>query len=1128
VSAAYFAWSHGRDWRIQSVIPFIQRELEREGVHLGYVLPDAESAEALWAQIEGFEVLLLPEFLGREGSAEEVDVLSRVLQRYMEAGGGLLLIGAVGSVWPVADDGALFPETGLRLANQGVQDPDTEIPGISQSGCYWWTRQVTPHEVTAGVRCLAFPKIADYAMIATRRMSCSDDWAVLVRAEASARVYDHSQSHTSIKHVWEDTGEDEVQPPLAAAREFPTSRMAVLPIRSDFIISNLGNPGFPQVFMELGDGDANPSDGMTFVVNMLRWLAAPAVAKGVLGGYRAPPAAEVGSFPHPSSIPAPPTIPEAAHRYFSGVAGLRSSYAGGEATIAEYAAAAREAGLSWIAFADPWEELSDEEYAQTQEECRAVSGPDFLALPGIRYTDAVGLEWVFFRPRFLPRTEYLTADGSRLYRDGPYIWNAAGKSVGFARMPLGLSRHEIDPRTLFWQHYLPLWEYDGDELVADNTDQYLAMISAGFSVVPMAFHDVRDRDGLLAAASRCATVMAADSFEEARAVFFPEDECPYPLYHQRFNYVTTGPRIEQFDMSRFSMGGSRDELTAGNQCFGMRLTASSDVGLAEVAVLDRNGRIYRRFLPDGDERFTAAWTGIRERQHFFVVRVTDTQGRVACSSPRSTINNARGLWFCSDNQNALYNQNTRAYCQALHDFPASPENWVPHFFGWRGWDGWQHMVKQLKIFAPLWGLVVTVQTDDGAGARTELTPGEHGRVGYERPTGVPLAGYWCNVFRARTSRVIDLPEDSDGWPPFHVRRPIGPTPLTEHELTATVPACRADLENLWFRPEFFSNSLASYDASLALFEGTIRFKRDAVLGEVARPIELVGLRGGEGLGLADILVYAPETGLRAAGGGTYFAETVPPGGFVTVGPLAGAPFVANLGPETVSFSGSRDDQGCFLNGAIGMGRGGQRVAAGTEMRFRLVNGYLTRGDEDTGEVARDLAESLNLTGGTSGYPLTVRRGRLLDAAFILTLAADDYGVEFAAGPRRMCIDLPVRVLGLADNGCAAFLDRARGHFVFVPFVDGEDCALFQVAIDEGVDLWVGNIFVCDDPAIRLTLTAAHEGRPRLEVHNPTDRGRVVTVHSPDHAPMFGGLRRQVRVEPGASTFIEPEVTQDAQ
>ncbi|MCG2658643.1 MAG: hypothetical protein L6437_00150, partial [Kiritimatiellae bacterium] len=218
---------------------------------------------------------------------------------------------------------------------------------------YWWTRQVVPHQVTAGVRCLAFPHIAGGDAIATALATFSPDWQVLVRTEKTARIFDLVQTKTNAFWEWRDTGVNEAQPPLFAVRATGPSRMAVLTASPQFVLLNFGNPGFPQVFMKLGDQGDNPSDGFKLIVNTLRWLGEP-VMSGKLGGYQVEKDAEGFQFPKSTGVQ-PPLAMQPVTNWFKGFAGLHSSLSDGKATVAEYSQAARQAGISFVMFTDPWE-----------------------------------------------------------------------------------------------------------------------------------------------------------------------------------------------------------------------------------------------------------------------------------------------------------------------------------------------------------------------------------------------------------------------------------------------------------------------------------------------------------------------------------------------------------------------------------------------------------------------------------------------------------------------------------------------------------------------------------------------------------------------------------------------------
>ena len=72
-------------------------------------------------------------------------------------------------------------------------------------------------------------------------------------------------------------------------------------------------------------------------------------------------------------------------------------------------------------------------------------------------------------------------------------------------------------------------------------------------------------------------------------------------------------------------------------------------------------------------------------------------------------------------------------------------------------------------------------------------------------------------------------------------------------------------------------------------------------------------------------------------------------------------------------------------------------------------------------------------------------------------------------------------------------------------------------------MWVGNVFVCDNKDVKLTLVVdgQADGRPAfVELHNPTDLTLNVSVRSPAGAPMFGGMATTVKLPAGDSVRLE--------
>lgn len=1081
-------------WYLRSLFPLFRATFDKAGLEVGALdFKTAASDRVVWGLIRRFNVLILSDW-------DLPDKYPRTFRRYLEAGGGVLVVTPYSGLRDRQDLLDTMPDTlrwlGIAPQARGVQDPQTDF------GAYWWTRRTSPHPVTEGVRCLAFPKQGDYGRIATQRVELSRDWEVLVRGERSARVFKVDFSHTSWFPAWQDSGEETAEPPLFAVRNALNGRIALLPVDPGYVVWNVGNPAFPQVFMELGDGKSNPSDGFRFVMNTLRWLAEPARSRGELGGF-VPDPDVVGPPRFPEKVaPVPPPRKAASQAQFRGLIGARSDLSDGGASVAQYAAEARQLGLAFLFFAEPWESLSEAKLTQLRDSCKAVSDARFRAIAGIQYSDTSGIRWVSLDPVFLPTAEYLEPGTKLVKADGRFAYNQWTRSGHSTRMPLRISRLQSDPRSLWWYHFLPLWEYRDGRLDCDNRKEFFQNIGNGLSFIPSLYADIGSVAELRSAVGEGAMVVPAATLDKAMGKIV--SYAPWPLYEDNFSYVTQGPRIDQFAVANWNGSGKHLVKTAGAQYFAVRVSASSDVGLAEVAVLCNDNQVHHRFLPHGDRHFSAGFVGVMDRQYTFVVRVTDARGKLAYSSPHLAYTNTAGIYYCGDNMNTLQNANTAYYHQPRHEFPGAPPNWPPYFYGWRGWDGLQNMVRQAYLQAPY----ISVSALDGG----ELVPGDR----YERPLETVLASYFCNVFRTRTHRSVrySLPEN---LAESATAVPVGETRFADQELLSIIPSSRAGLEYLWHRPAAAAQSFENYRGSIALLEGCLRFKSDLQLGEGVQPVPLA-VAGTWSTEIDQLTKYEPESGLSVLQPIIWKADRLAPGGVLAGGPLLGAPFLANLGDEPLQVEVSPQEGSGRLGGfSVGLARPKQSVVAGTQMRFRILSGFLEDG-RAYGEAARDLSDSLNLKTGTGGYPLAVRTGTLVDARFMLTIATEAHEALWTAGPRRLVIDLPVRLRGVVDNGCLAFFERTLNHFVFVPAMEGD--GLFQVAVDEGVDVWCGNVFVSNRPELRLTLIGADEKAPRLEVHNPTDAAVKASLVSPPHTPRFGGWSGEVDVPAGDSVLVK--------
>jgi hypothetical protein len=325
----------------------------------------------------------------------------------------------------------------------------------------------------------------------------------------------------------------------------------------------------------------------------------------------------------------------------------------------------------------------------------------------------------------------------------------------------------------------------------------------------------------------------------------------------------------------------------------------------------------------------------------------------------------------------------------------------------------------------------------------------------------------------------------------------------------------------------------NYQGGLVWHEGKITFKQDATLAG-AMPIMLFYLTGGAADGTPTTVFVKDAAGgpvptVLPRGEPFYKEGAIAPGGYVTAGPCDVYTVFYAASDSNFRYVLVSDPASGRINQLqVGLGQNGQQVKAGEEFPYRFgvatLGGPLLTTEQ---AIARyeDLGDSFGIGGGDHGVRVNCTTGRLLGREMFLTVQADRNEAKFQVEPRETIIDLPMRVSGVEDNGCAAVYSTARPWFRWVGVAEGS--AWFQEKVDQGSEIWAGNVFVCDHPEVRLTLVrdGLAAGRPPfLEVHNPTDRAIKATLTSPLHTPLYGGTRWMADVPAGASVRVEVKPT----
>ena len=1065
------------------------------------------------------------------------------LARYVQEGGGLLL--QPRSVrYPGDDDerywNLVFQPFGCQILHEGCFDAtrryeEKPAPGVLGKRTYWFTRGVKPHGVTEGASCLYLPLHDYYPGAGTPAMQYSADWQVVVSGEKEAKSYRTGVSGDPNTLNLETPGTYASAPPVVAVRGFGRGRIVCFPVSPLHTGMNYGNPLWPQTVETRGDPAlGQPSDTMELQMNACRWLAEPVQQTPGFGTYTPEPYKPV-EFPKSvewdswnfekvaglTYADGQEPVLQSAAPGIRGIVGAHTSLTDGKGAVADYVTAAKAAGLSVIVFAEPLELLTAAELEKLKTDCLAASQqPDFYACPGIEFTDGIGNRWAFWGEKIVypeatfpnpypPNNPYTLWDGKQIHQYGKFAELCSYPPSALLDYKQ-LRANGAHPENLWWFfHYLPL-VYDHGKPIANNYNDFLFGLRDLRWAALASFTRITDPAEVKQAADTLFTgFLDVPSAREAL-----NTRCTaYFAAWKAHQFVSQGPRVLYWGGFNTQME-SNWHYTRGAHRVRLKFVVQSEAGIQEVKVHDADLGPIRRYLGNGAKVLEREFELVHDQQHYLTLEVLDTAGKRAFSHYVWVFCYKQGLFRCGDNLNIL---------------GATGMLWHPDRM---------EMLSMAKQFHN--GEDYSIQGWDRGGAQCPLPSVRYEDLAYFKGVGPYPHPETHNVIQGRQMDVavssynlqvasMDMKYLSQRFDTQErptpalatVAKDLGENEYFERRHTIYAPEDRRDMYVVWnYRRRHEGEQ--NYQGGLIWHEGEIRFKRDVTLTG-AVPISLVFFEIptdlAQGWGHSVITTDAEGTTrvamLREADKPIRGAGRLRPGGYAAQVPsLVG----------TLGFFAPPGSDFCYtyrLPGRlyIGLGRDGQEIKAGTVIPYRFAIGAFATDEAGNAPLEHHL-RALNLVGAADGYPAQMKAGELTDATFFFTAQATDGEAAFTLGPQQLIIDLPIRVTGLQDNGCCAVYSNHRPWFRPVPVHDG--IAYFQNPIERANEVWVGNVFVSDNPNVKLTLVAdgQAEGRkPFLEVHNPTDGAIATTLRSPEHAPVFGGMTREVTVPAGDSVRL---------
>ena len=1050
------------------------------------------------------------------------------LARFVKEGGGLFLR-CSGVRYPGDSDieywNMLLEPLGITILHEAVFDKrDSFDFRTVDPNKIWHTDNIEKHAITKGVKDLYLPLYNNGPFPGLAAVRYSPEWQIVARGEQTAKSYKTDDSNAIDLNL---PGTYTKSPPVVAVRTFGKGRVVSFPLGYIFLSGNHGNPIWPAVVETDGEKDkGRPSHTQQLMLNSIKWLSEPAQENPQLGTHSVEPYSEVDF---------PATYDWDLHGRFGkdepgvrGIYGIHTTYTDGSGTVADYVQAAKQAGLSFIVFADPLEQLTSEELDQLKTDCEQVNSKEerFIAMPGIEFTDGVGLRWTFSGDTLIyPPASFKGAtgftypqwDGKKVTHFGRYSQRSAIPGSGLLDYKQ-VYQAGTNPTTMWWYTNHILLSYERDKLIADNFGEYLTALRNCRWCSPASFTRIKDPADVALAAKTCFTGFG--NLDQAHEALTWHAGRPSLNVDQ---YVSQGPIIAKWRTINSQME-QHVYKTRGAQRVRSMFEVRSENGICEVRVHDADRGLFRRYDASGAKKFQRVFEHVHDRQRYLVLEVIDTQGKRAMSNDHYIYSYKNGLFRCGDNLNFAGTANTAASGDRNEMIQVEPYFRNGFKFAVEGIDSISAICPQPRAY-PVLRIGIK-----GQGWYPSMDTGYSKAQSHQlmKWLDVQFGSYNMNILNMKTTGKWSEHHSTDTRPeaPWcSLPRETRENEYFDIEQTLHVPMDRVD-NYVALNHRRVWEGHKDYRGNIFWTEGTIRFKQDIVLeGKV--PIPLVWMdcpTDAAGNWSTTLLVTdIAKTKIRRE---TLIDNTQPvgvqgrirPGGFLSrlrmpVG------YQALLVPKGMDFGYESRIPGDTF---VGLGREGQEVKAGTVMKYRF--GLVTVADErkhDEESFLEHTAATLNMDGGHTGYPVSMTSGTIENATYFLTLRAEKNEASFNIGPKPLMTDLNFRVRGIEDNGCVAVYSSNRPWFRFIAALD--KTAYFQESIAQQADFWVGNVFVCDNAEVKIALVmdGQHQGsKPFIEVHNPTHRDMKTRVWSPVHTPIFGGISKQVEVPAGNSVRLK--------
>ncbi|MBU4211553.1 MAG: hypothetical protein KKD33_03105, partial [Verrucomicrobia bacterium] len=304
-----------------------------------------------------------------------------------------------------------------------------------------------------------------------------------------------------------------------------------------------------------------------------------------------------------------------------------------------------------------------------------------------------------------------------------------------------------------------------------------------------------------------------------------------------------------------------------------------------------------------------------------------------------------------------------------------------------------------------------------------------------------------------------------------------------------------------------------------LLEGELEFKQDVKMHPTQNPIPIGAIVPGDAkIGYRTVAVQ--RTGEQDRIYSIFYDKRdaqhvvghLPYGGYIWYFPSMFGPMGVISLTDGMNYRLSHSER--YNSISLSLGEPGQSFKKGDIVKWKylaVASGFNDYSGIDTPERIIDLMG----IDGSPGYDVEAVDGEVTDSRYMLTLKVGKDGAGFrgAIKPHKevrrlgLPVALPLVLEGANNRWTAVLWDQGKKAMRPIPVAEGKAYAHFK-ELKRDRSIFMGHPFVCDDREIVLTVVQTGPKSLYLNVHNPTDVEKKVTIRRAAHFDAIPGIDKE--------------------